>query len=97
MEAKAAVESYAFDDVRPAPLELPRQGAFVADGDGRGEIASAEHPAEYASFGFAGPAVELRLDGEFAPGTLSPSASRRTPQCGALSRRSSRGATCSGS
>lgn len=70
MGAKAAVEPYAFDDVRPAPLELPRHGAFVADGDGRGQVAPAKHPAEHASFGFAGPAVELRLDGEYVPGTL---------------------------
>jgi photosystem II stability/assembly factor-like uncharacterized protein len=71
MQAKAAVEPYAFDDVPPAPLELPRHGAFVADaGDGWGEVAPAEHPAEHASFGLAGPAVELRLRDEFVPGTL---------------------------
>jgi photosystem II stability/assembly factor-like uncharacterized protein len=70
MEAKAAVEPYAFDDVRSAPFELPRHGTFIADGDGRGEVAPAEHPAEHTSFGFAGPTVELRLDGEYVPGTL---------------------------
>ena len=70
MEAKAAVAPYAFDEVIRAPFDLPHRGAFVANGDGNGEVAPAKHPAEHASFGFAGPAVELRLDGEYVPGTL---------------------------
>jgi photosystem II stability/assembly factor-like uncharacterized protein len=69
-EAKRAVEPYAFADAPPAPPDLPGHGGFVADGDGRGEVVRADHPAEHASFGFAGPAVELRLDGEVVPGTL---------------------------
>jgi photosystem II stability/assembly factor-like uncharacterized protein len=70
MEAKAAVEPHAFTDSPPAPPDLPRLGAFIADGEGRGEVAPAKHPAQHASFGFAGPAVELRLDGDAVSGTL---------------------------
>lgn len=70
IEAKAAVEPYAFDDILAAPLRLGRYGAFIADGRGKGEVIPAEHPAEHTSFGFAGPAIELRLDGEYLPGTL---------------------------
>ena len=70
IEARRAVEPHAFTDVAAPPPGVPRQGAFVADGDAKGEVAPAEHPAEHASFGFAGPAVELRLDGDVVPGTL---------------------------
>jgi photosystem II stability/assembly factor-like uncharacterized protein len=70
MKAKGTVEPYAFDELSSAPLELPRHGAFIADGDGNGKVRPAKNPAEHASFGFAGPAIKLRLDGEYVPGTL---------------------------
>ena len=68
--AKRAVEPYSSIDVAPAPPDLSRPGTFVADGHGIGAVAVVEHPAQHASFGFVGSAVELRLDGDVVPGTL---------------------------
>jgi len=70
LQAKAVLEPYAFDDAPPAPRKLGRHGAFIADGEGKGEVVAVEHPAEHASFGFAGPPVELRLRGKSSSGTL---------------------------
>jgi hypothetical protein len=70
LETKASLEQYAIDDARPAPLKLGRRGVFVPDGEGKGRIRSADHPAERASFGFAAPPVELTLTGDDVSGTL---------------------------
>lgn len=70
IEAKAALPRYAFEDAPRAPLDLPPHGAFVSNGGGSGRVALAEHPAAHASFGFAGPAVRVRLRGDVTSGTL---------------------------
>jgi photosystem II stability/assembly factor-like uncharacterized protein len=70
LDAKDALEVYAFDDVPAAPLKLGRYGVFRADGDAKGKVVRADNPAEMASFGFAGTPVELRLADDSAAGTL---------------------------